>query len=130
MTADETRELAIAIAWMALEHAYKQPWDVLARRALEANGPGLEELTLFGAMLFTDLVRLARGELSSIHLPDGLPRRGETRRDAWELLLRLASRVEPPRSKVENTPPVDLGAIRAALWEVQSVYVQSSARKR
>lgn len=114
MTADETRELAIAIAWMALEHAYRQPWDVLAQRALEPSGPGLEELTLLGATLFTDLVRLARGEVSSIHLPDRLPRRGETRRDAWELLLCLAPHVAPPRSAIRIGAPMDFGAIRAA----------------
>ncbi|HEX7123645.1 MAG TPA: hypothetical protein VF178_14815 [Gemmatimonadaceae bacterium] len=61
-----------------LEHLFKRPYAVLVRDTLAQGGAELDLLQMSHRILL-DLARLARGEISSIHIPNRLPRAGEYR---------------------------------------------------
>jgi hypothetical protein len=62
---------------VALETAFGIPFADLVERAARETGATRIDLLRMGRQIFFDTVRVARGELSSVHIPGRMPRHGE-----------------------------------------------------
>jgi hypothetical protein len=62
---------------LALEAALRMPYSVLLAQAQQTRACREVDLLCLGAQLIRDFARLARGEISSIHVPRRLPHHGE-----------------------------------------------------
>lgn len=70
-----TRE-TLHLEW-ALEAAYRRPFQELLAEARRSGQCEEADLLDLGRVLYADLVRLVRGEISSLSFPKRLPTRGE-----------------------------------------------------
>jgi hypothetical protein len=62
---------------VALEAAFGVPYSILLSQARQPRACREVDLLCLGAQLIKDFARLARGEISSIHVPRRLPHPGE-----------------------------------------------------
>jgi hypothetical protein len=63
---------------LALEHVFGRPFGELLADGRSRFGADYgRDLLVLGELLFNDMARLARGELSSISIPNRMPNPGE-----------------------------------------------------